>query len=244
MNANELRYNDFLELKWKKVADPLPEERFKAILTGMIGAGKIPIYANTLTTGLSSRKVKEALFREWGIYDIQTARQIIGWLRTEGSRELYRKYYPFIGSSATARECRQKAISTHSESVCYEYIIHPYTHSIHALYDCLRNSKLYPDLAFTKSNLPANIIAWDMSRLIWLARLCFDGGYISESKAWDYILDADSRIWKHYRDMERFFMGCLTGAAFYYGLQPGFEDCLLLVRKWNALYEKLILIEL
>lgn len=233
MNANELRYNDFLGLKWKKVADPLPEERFKAILTGMIGAGKIPIYANTLTTGLSSRKVKEALFREWGIYDIQTARRIIGWLRTEGSRELYRKYYPFIGSSVTARECRQKAVRHYSSDACHEYIIHPFTYSIYLLYRSMEEMQGHPDFAFTPDNLPSDIIAWDMSRLIWLARLCFDCGYLNEEEAWDYIMDAGRHIRKHYGSMKRFFMGCLAGCAFcHYGEQEKFGECLSLAEKW------------
>ena len=59
-----MEYNDFLELKWKNTTAPLLEEKARALLTGMAGAGKIPAYANTLTTGLSSRKEKKALFRE------------------------------------------------------------------------------------------------------------------------------------------------------------------------------------
>lgn len=235
MDANELRYDDSLGLNRKKAAAPLPEDRSKALLVGMIGAGKMPIYANTLTTGLSFRKVRETLFWEWGIHDIKTARQIIEWSGMEGSRELYRKYYPFIGSSATAGECRRKAVLSYSPDAYHKYIIHPFTHSIHSLYRSMDMMQGHPDFAFTPDNLPPDIIAWDMARLIWLVRLCFDCGYLDGEDAWDHILDADRRIWKHYGNIRQFFMGCLAGCAFLYGGQKDFTVRLALMEKWLLL---------
>lgn len=246
METNELEYNDFLALKWKKIPKPLSKEKGKALLTGMIGASGMPVYANTLSTGLSSRRVKEALFWEWGVYDIKSAIHIIDWLKTEGSRELYRKYYPFIGDSITPQECRQKAIRTYSSESCREFIIHPFTYSVYSLYHSMEKMKQHPDFAFTKYNLPSDIIAWDMSRLILLVRLCFDYGYLNEEEAWEHIMDADERIWKRYGSMKQFFMGCLAGCAFcHYGEQGKFEECLSLIERWYALYaSELVIVEL
>lgn len=239
MRTNKLEYNDFLELKWKNTAAPLSEEKARALLTGMAGAGKIPAYANTLTTGLSSRRVKEALFREWGVHDIESSRHILGWLETEGSRELYRRYRPFISSSATAQECRRKAVLAYSEEACHEYIILPFACSVHSLYHCMEKMGRHPEFAFTADTLPSDILAWDMSRLILFVRLCLDCGYMGEQEAWEHILRAGGRIWRPDVSVRRFLMECLAGCAFcHYGDGQRFEECLSLAEKWSLIHNE------
>ena len=100
---NELFFNDYLGFKVNSRKTMLPENRTGSLLTGMIGAGEIPVYADCLSTGLPSRISMETMFREWAIRNKEEAVRIIAWLKAEGCRELYRKYYPFIETE----DCRK-----------------------------------------------------------------------------------------------------------------------------------------
>lgn len=237
---NELFFNDYLGFKVNSRKTMLPENRTGSLLTGMIGAGEIPVYADCLSTGLPSRISMETMFREWAIRNKEEAVRIIAWLEAEGCRELYRKYYPFIDPGISPSECKQRTAEKYTDGSCRESIIYPFSHSIHSLYSCMKFMENHPDFAFTRNNLPSTVIAWDMSRLILLVRLCFDCGYLTERQAWEHIIEADRRAWKNYIGIQGFFMGCLSGCAFSNGRNEKFDNCLRTVEKWAWLYSNSI----
>lgn len=126
-----------------------------------------------------------------------------------------------------------------SEEACHEYIILPFACSVHSLYHCMEKMGRHPEFAFTAGTLPSDILAWDMSRLILLVRLCLDCGYMSEQEAWEHILLAGGRIWRPDVSVWRFLMECLAGCAFcHYGDGQRFEECLSLAEKWSLFHNE------
>lgn len=62
-----------------------------------------------------------------------------------------------------------------------------------------------------------DITAWDMGRMVNVARYSYDLGYISESQAWDYIFFAERESASHYRDWADFGRAYIIGRALWGG---------------------------
>ena len=62
-----------------------------------------------------------------------------------------------------------------------------------------------------------NIAAWDMGRMVNVARYCFDCGYIPESTAWKYIFLAEKKSAVCYRDWSDFGKAYVIGRAMWGG---------------------------
>lgn len=59
--------------------------------------------------------------------------------------------------------------------------------------------------------------AWDMGRMVNVARYSYDLGYISESQAWEYIRYAEQESSSHYADWAAFGSAYITGRALWGG---------------------------
>lgn len=62
-----------------------------------------------------------------------------------------------------------------------------------------------------------DVTAWDMGRMVNVARYCFDLGYISESQAWEYIFFAERESSSHYTDWADFGRAYIIGRAMWGG---------------------------
>lgn len=62
-----------------------------------------------------------------------------------------------------------------------------------------------------------DITAWDMGRMVNVARYSFDLGYLSESQAWDYIFFAERESASHYADWADFGRAYIVGRALWGG---------------------------
>jgi len=62
-----------------------------------------------------------------------------------------------------------------------------------------------------------NPAAWDMGRMVNVARWCYTCGYIEESKAWEYIFLAEKESSSCYTDWEDFSKAYLIGRALWGG---------------------------
>ena len=70
------------------------------------------------------------------------------------------------------------------------------------------------DIVSEKTDLnDITTLAWDMGRLVNVARWCFDLGYISEDEAWKYIETAYKEVQTAYSSWHEFAAGYLIGRA-------------------------------
>ncbi|WP_310601779.1 DUF1266 domain-containing protein [Anaerosporobacter sp.] len=62
-----------------------------------------------------------------------------------------------------------------------------------------------------------NVIAWDMGRMVNVARYCYDCGYLTENQAWEYIFHAEKESALCYEDWAEFGKAYVIGRAIWGG---------------------------
>ncbi|MFC4125228.1 DUF1266 domain-containing protein [Nocardia rhizosphaerae] len=67
--------------------------------------------------------------------------------------------------------------------------------------------------------LQADATAWDLARLVFIARAANTAGYLTEDEAWEHLLSGLDRARQHYRNWRQFGDGFLTGAIFWTATQ-------------------------
>lgn len=63
-----------------------------------------------------------------------------------------------------------------------------------------------------------NNVGWDCGRLVFLSRLCFDAGYISENETWNYINKAYELATQHFDTWKDFSKSYIIGRGMWGGL--------------------------
>jgi hypothetical protein len=66
-------------------------------------------------------------------------------------------------------------------------------------------------VAFNETNIKKGILAWDLGRLIIIARMCYDIGYIDEKTAWGVITNAYEMAVKEFKDWREVAVSYLIG---------------------------------
>ena len=76
-----------------------------------------------------------------------------------------------------------------------------------------------------------DVTAWDMGRMVNVARYSYDLGYISESQAWEYIFFAEQESSSHYADWAAFGRAYIIGRALWGGKNLNLYDAMSTVNK-------------
>lgn len=76
-----------------------------------------------------------------------------------------------------------------------------------------------------------DITAWDMGRMVNVARYSYDLGYISESQAWEYIFFAERESASHYSEWADFAKAYIIGRALWGGENMNFYDAIRTINK-------------
>lgn len=76
-----------------------------------------------------------------------------------------------------------------------------------------------------------DITAWDMGRMVNVARYSYDLGYISESQAWEYIFWAERESSSHYADWASFGKAYIIGRSLWGGKNMNLYDAMTTLKK-------------
>ncbi|MDR1976087.1 MAG: DUF1266 domain-containing protein [Campylobacteraceae bacterium] len=182
----------------------------RALFVGLINSEQITAYADSLTTGLPKDRVFQGLTEAWDIYDVKSAREIIEWLRQAGHRAYYDEIYPLLKSSD--QEKRNRLIEEKFGECAPEAI-----EFADNLAGCIASRGDNGFAAFNDENMKKGILAWDLGRLVVIARLCFDAGYIDEKTAWEVIRSAYEAAAKRYPNWKEFAISYLIGRGMFGG---------------------------
>ncbi|MCX4091030.1 DUF1266 domain-containing protein [Nocardia sp. alder85J] len=63
--------------------------------------------------------------------------------------------------------------------------------------------------------LNTDATAWDLARVVFIARSAHTAGYLAEDEAWEHMLTGLAIAQEHYRNWRQFVSGFLTGAIFW-----------------------------
>ena len=185
----------------------LTEDQLAALSVGAINAEQTSAYWDSLTTGKDPKELKENLADNYGIDDRTSALETMDWLRGRG----HRVYFEALKDLASGTADRLNADGLEEEELprLGEY----FSHLQEATADLTEEGFLTRRRDLARHS----IAAWDMGRLVLVARCCFDAGYIAEEEAWRYIVDAQAECKKRYSTWRELACGYLIGRAMWSG---------------------------
>lgn len=127
------------------------------------------------------------------------------------SLEDIKKYEDLFGSEETFSICIQIYHRFYDQCVVYASRIANLKQTLPYLQE---TGYLGTDLSQFGSE---DVSAWDLGRMVNVARYSYDLGYISEAQAWDYIFYAQKESAAHYADWAAFGRGYIIGRAMWGG---------------------------
>jgi hypothetical protein len=179
----------------------------RALLVGLINGEQITSYYNSLTTGLPRGQMRQNLQEYYDVASPEGAVATLDWLLNEGHRAIFNDILPIIGT-VTGMDARREAIyalynarlqqaaeeaagdeekieraKAKCEEDCAQAV--DFGNKLKGIMNGARGKD--PFVPFSERNVGRGILAWDMGRLVTVARSAFDAGYIDEPTAWDYI---------------------------------------------------------
>lgn len=82
-----------------------------------------------------------------------------------------------------------------------------------------------------------NTIAWDLARVVLIARGAHTAGYLPEDEAWEYLMSGLATAQRNYRNWRQFGEGFLTGAIFWAATQDLAAAKTHVVQRRQSLFE-------
>lgn len=166
--------------------------QYRQLLMGAIYSEQQSAYINSLETG--SDRIKKIVNEWWGIQNSEEAVNILNNLYKKG----FRYYLPVVykaflvddekeQKSIILQELLPKADIEHQQEEEIEEDFNKVFSQVEHLEETY-DELLEDDIIQTKEDIERyGVTGWDCGRLNFLARICYDAGYITEDQAWDYI---------------------------------------------------------
>jgi hypothetical protein len=206
-------------------APHITEAQKKGLWVGLINSEQITAYTDSLTTGLPKERVMQGLTEAWGIYSQEDAYETIEWIQKGGHRVAFNAIAPYITITDEDERNRQieKLLKDEPEKIIFsaknqEELEEKFDDELERLtgfagnlIECISQRGNDPFVAFNETNIKKGILAWDLGRLIIIARMCYDIGYIDEKTAWGVITNAYETAVKEFKDWHEVAVSYLIG---------------------------------
>ena len=199
--------------------EALTEAQQRALSIGAVLSINNFEYYNSLRTCRAGKDAK-SLKESWGITTKDEAVDTLEWLKNEGHRKAFNE---FLHNAADAFSPRSIG----------KYNFTQLDNLKEALPELCQRGFVggpgaLPEEDFRASMLEnINAAAWDMGRMVNVARWCYDNGYISEEQAWEYILAAESESASVYSGWEEFGKSYIIGRALWNGADGAGLSCFM-----------------
>ena len=189
------------------VPQNLTREQLAALSVGAINAEQTGAYWDSLPTGRDPKALGRDLADNYGIDDRTSALETLDWLYGRG----HRVFFEAVKGLASGTESQPCADGLEEEEL--PRLSECLSHLQEAAGDLMEEGFLTRRRDLCRHS----IAAWDMGRLVLVARCCFDAGYLSEEEAWRYITAAQAACKKHYSTWRELACGYLIGRAMWSG---------------------------
>ena len=177
----------------------------KKILISAIFAEQQGAYLNTLTMGIGNRMFS-LLSDWWGIDERDEALETFDFLENK----VYAYYFPTVCEAwrADTDEEREEIILSAMTTDEDAEKAYEQTNNLLIAIDKMKALKLIESEADVEK---IGVTGWDAGRLAFMARLCFDAGYITEAEAWRYIDAAYKMAHQRFRSWDEFAKSYVLG---------------------------------
>ncbi|MCC8155350.1 MAG: DUF1266 domain-containing protein [Tannerellaceae bacterium] len=182
----------------------LTKEQYRALLVGLINGEQLMAYCDTLETGVSRERLAEGLRDWWGVTDRGSAFELLNSMMEEGHRVYFNVVLDFV------KQYPDDGIRT--KMIMQEY---PDNERVAEFADnlaaCIKEYKDDPEIPYSETDLAKGILGWDTGRMVNLARMCYEVGYITQEEAWDLIGSAYEATAENFPDWRSFAISYVIG---------------------------------
>lgn len=180
---------------------------------GAVNAEQTMFYCDSLETGSEKEEIRNSLAAYYDIIDEESALHTLEWLLERGHRVYFDAIKLF---SAGISPSITDEILTPDERLDTPR----YMKNVKEMIESLTEKGYISSQADLRNQ---SILAWDMGRLVLIARCCFECGYITEEKAWCYMEEAHKKCCAVYSDWKEFAAGYVIGRCMWGGMKqmPG-----------------------
>ncbi len=188
-----------------------PEEK-RAVSVSAIYSVQQAAFVDSLETGLPKSEYNHILSEWWGIENESDARGQLNSL----NEEAYNYFFPSIYKALSQDELPIEDYLKSQFSVHKDYI--KALELAVNLKECIRELKADNVIDTVEDLSSFGPGAWDYGRLVFVARLCFDAGYLNQEEAMKIINDAYKKAKSNYSNWEDFAKSYVIGRAMWGGI--------------------------
>ena len=202
------------------------DEQYRKLAIGALYSEQQTAYINSLTTGLDKNHINTILSQWWGIENSSIAKNKLDYLANKG----FNYYFD------TILKCFEISNEQQKDTIIQNSFSN--NEDIEKAYDQLDNLQdIYDDLI--KNNIISSMsdlrnytnIGWDCGRLVFLSRLCFDAGYLSEQEAWNYINKAYNMAIEKFNNWNEFSKSYIIGRGMWGGNDCGNDGIMMIAEE-------------
>lgn len=186
----------------------LTREQYSALCVGAIVSEQNMYYCDSLETEPDKDDVASRLNEYYEIYDSDTAIETLEWLLNRGHHVYYEAIKPVISNTSSEVDT-SNLLESEKDRYLGSYI----SNIKETLEDLVSNKIIKGGSEF--KDISAN--AWDLARVVLVARCCYDVKYISEEETWEYIMAAYQKAKDIYPDWKEFVRGYIVGRCMWIG---------------------------
>lgn len=202
----------------------LSSEEYKKVSIGAIYSEQQTAFINSLETGLPKDKISTITQDWWSITDRKTAIETLDYLQNKGHRYYFNVVYKAF---QTKEEEAQKNILIENlvpNGDLSDGKRQEVQEDISKAYDQLKNleeniNELIQNgvIKNTEDMIHLGVLGWDVCRLNFVTRLCYESGYINTDEAWFYINSAYDTAQKHFGSWKDLAYSYVLGRAMWGG---------------------------
>lgn len=189
-------------------AAPTTHEQYRQLALGAVYSEQQSAFINSLSTGIPVFEIKSMLGNWWGIHDYASAKDTLDSLLDNALYSIFpvvMKSYKdqdisYIASEIPDAKKAEKAYAQFDN-----------------LGDVLVDLKQDGMITGAEDVERLGTDAWELGRLVYVARLCFDAGFIPEEETWNYIVQAHATAKQKFTGWRDFGYSYAIGRALWSG---------------------------
>lgn len=197
-----------VEYSYNEQAPILSREQYTALNIGAVNAEQNQYFYNCLETEPDKQDVANRLRDYYGIFDRDSALELLERLLYRGHHIYFEAIRPVIANSS--KEFNTDILLDEEK----DRSLIPYVNNIKESLEVIVDEQIVKGASEFK-NIAVN--AWDLGRLVLVTRCCYDSHYISEEEAWKYIMAAYEKAREIYHNWEEFAQGYIVGRCMWSG---------------------------
>ncbi|WP_289662810.1 DUF1266 domain-containing protein [Flavobacterium panacagri] len=191
--------------------EPLNGQQLDYILVSSMYAGQQSAYLNSYATGLSKREITKILQDYWGIYNIENAKETIENLMEKNNDPYTSVLYEAFENKENYVEILKSKLP--DEETILDYYVQIYR-AISNIIPEVTAQGLFENYSILKETKDAG---WNYGRASFIARCCFEMGYLSDNEFKLYLEASYKGLKNHCKTWKEYTSSYIYGRALWGG---------------------------